>query len=403
MSRSRSTVDDPPLPEPVKRRGGLAVMKSSDIKLPEAAPVEQWQPAKVGSDEAKAQAQRLKDAEKEARALVAAEEEAKAALVRQAAQRKEATRYAIVGAASVFVVAMVIAAATFQQHREHGPYSSRIFSTRELAAMGVAWRERSLASWGGAHASQPLQAHVTAIGASVASQRPMRFLVVNEPRVVHAFGLVDDTVVITVGMLRRLKSDAELAAVLAHVVAHERLGQSQRRLDAYVNKGGDAVLIPAQKGVDKPADSDTLAMLATLGSTVPHDVEEEVVADDDTRALLNAAGYDVSALKRALTIRMLGSEAFLIAHPIDALRRQRFAELVSSGREDQTSYETNVLANLRPPSAITAPKTETLTNTLKSGDATQAEPAPSTTKKPHVSKKPTKQKGAQPKPKRPSK
>jgi Zn-dependent protease with chaperone function len=358
QSRRLQPVDDPPVPERVavpSRR--LNVVKTSEAPTAQASkelPPE-WLPKRATATGE--------------RPAVAKEREVATAPSPQPAPRKQrALAIAVAGGAfALTLIGASVYLATTGSHDRLTAYRSTHFSQAELAVMGSAWRNHGAAAWGGVHSNAEVAEHVARIGQSAvaalgarAAHHAITFVVVDAPKVAHAFALVDDTVVVTSGLLGRLHSDAELFAVLAHAGAHIARGDAQRALDEHLDRAGDANVGQARAAVEAPAaDPDTLVALAGLAGTVAAAHDAELDVDAAVTAALTSAGYDPTALRRVVVIRLGGRVAWLDQHPVSAERKAALNSAVGEGREDSESYHRHVRGKLSArPRAPDAPPAE---------------------------------------------
>ncbi len=116
------------------------------------------------------------------------------------------------------------------------------------------------AQHGGLYPDKLLQDYVDQVGEQVVQQSaaestpyPFEFHLLRDPQTVNAFALPGGQVFITAGLLRRLSSSAQLAAVLGHEVGHvvarhgaEHLAKQQLGA-ALVNAVGIAATDEARK------------------------------------------------------------------------------------------------------------------------------------------------------------
>jgi hypothetical protein len=143
-----------------------------------------------------------------------------------------------------------------------------------------------------------------------------------------AWLLPDGGVVVTDGLLRRLSSDAQLAAVIAHLTAHHALGHV-----------GDLA-----RDLDGPA---VLAVSAGSAGDDEHDEDDEHDTDVRAAALLRKAGWRTRAL--------VEFEDALGAGPWSA-RHQRLRTMIveavgpdADGREDKDWYDRQIRSVLGAP------------------------------------------------------
>lgn len=186
-----------------------------------------------------------------------------------------------------------------------------------------------------------LQAYVNRVGSWVAQHSdrpdlPWRFAVLDDADI-NAFAAPGGYVFITKGMLARLTSEAELAAVLGHEIAHvtEKHHLDAIRKQARTKLLGMAATVAMEK---KGHDSEQVAALVNGAKTIYGkglDRRDEYEADRLGVVLAARAGYDPYALPAVLQtldrINPQSSELGLLfkTHPAPA---DRLAELDSAMR-----------------------------------------------------------------------
>jgi len=192
-----------------------------------------------------------------------------------------------------------------------------------------------------------LQGYVSSVGRRLSDAPgvrpyPYRFLVLDSPEL-NAFALPGGYVYVTRGMLAALASEAELAGVLSHEIAHvsNRDGAQQltKGLGLQVLTLGLAVASPGGRE-NAGAWMQVINQLSTL-ILLGYSREAEMEADAAAIAYLHAAGYDPQGVPRVLRrLRQrerLGGIAYpgvLSTHPDSATRiakAETLAGLVLSG------------------------------------------------------------------------
>ncbi|MEO1590478.1 MAG: M48 family metallopeptidase [Cyanobacteria bacterium J06632_22] len=100
-------------------------------------------------------------------------------------------------------------------------------SPEQEIVMGQQGKQSVLAEFGGLYRSPALQSYVDQVGQAVVQQSeasqtpyPFEFHVLDDRQTVNAFALPGGQIFITTGLLGRLDSEAQLAGVLGHEVAH---------------------------------------------------------------------------------------------------------------------------------------------------------------------------------------
>lgn len=107
----------------------------------------------------------------------------------------------------------------------------------------------------------------------------------------NAFALPGGKVGVNTGLFKVAKTDAQLAAVMAHEVGHAIARHSAERVtrQAIVQFGTQAI------GARYPAMTDILAQASTLGLILPFSREQEAEADQIGLMMMARAGYDPRA------------------------------------------------------------------------------------------------------------
>lgn len=106
---------------------------------------------------------------------------------------------------------------------------------REEKAIGGAVALKVFARFGGPHPSEALHQYVALVGknvalASVRPEIPYYFAVLNSPEP-NAFAAPGGYIFITIGLFKKLASEAELAGVLGHEIAHVARKHSLKTLE----------------------------------------------------------------------------------------------------------------------------------------------------------------------------
>jgi predicted Zn-dependent protease len=199
-----------------------------------------------------------------------------------------------------------------------------------------------------------LNAYVTEVGLAVARQShrpqmPYSFRVVNAPYA-NAYAFPGGSIAVTRGILARLESEDELAALVGHEIGHVSARHTAARLSSgtvlSVVLGGAAAAL----GAAKPGLQDVAGDVAGLGAGIllaKYSRDDEREADSLGMAYMVAAGYspqgmvDLMAMLRGLSTREPGLVEILFAtHPMSderftqaqSLARQRYAAALSRPR-----------------------------------------------------------------------
>ncbi len=191
------------------------------------------------------------------------------------------------------------------------------------------------------HPDQNLQRYVNRVGRWVSSQSsrpdlPWAFGVIDTPTI-NAFALPGGKVFISIGLVRRLSNESELAGVLAHEIAHVMQKHQVKAIQSARKTGvGQAILQEqaseriARSGAGQNALTGVLANVAASEAIEfvkngaflrPLDRSLEYEADRLGAALAARAGYDPYGLVSAIQILMTlkpddsGSSLTMSTHP----------------------------------------------------------------------------------------
>jgi len=238
------------------------------------------------------------------------------------------------------------------------------FSPEKDVELGAKYAPQIEEALGGRFPDENLQEYVDDIGQRIARfcHRPdisYHFTVVDHPSI-NAFAVPGGYVFITEGLLRKLKTEGQLAAILGHEVGHVVARDSMVALSQQI--GMTALVTAAAAGAAGGGVSgggDLLAGTAFISSvlTLQYSRDDEKSADLVGMAYMIQAGYDPNGavetmriLEELQTIRPI---EFFSTHPNPVNRiayleeriERRYATLgaLKTGAED---YERNVLAVL---------------------------------------------------------
>jgi Zn-dependent protease with chaperone function len=282
-------------------------------------------------------------------------------------------------------------------------YTSERFSVEEQQKLALLWKAEGLKVWGGA-ADAEVNAAVSTIGLALVTamaddldDRPISFLVVKERDVPQAFGLPDGTIVITAGMIRRLTSEAQLAAVLAHTIAHQALGHVDRAIDtsgefatvtAAANEEAIHSLLgktqlkpePNKPSVAGPAKFVAMAVgVAESSASWLNNPANEASADALTLQALEDTGYDQTAMRAVLSevlapVRRQHAN-WLLQHPDLPTRLDDLKSADAGGRTNEAELEV-LRKKLSPPPPKKDPAKDPAAVVVPSlAPATSADPA----------------------------
>jgi len=208
----------------------------------------------------------------------------------------------------------------------------------EEIALGLRSAPQMAAQMGGISADAEARARVQRVGErlvsrSVAAQSPYRFSfhLLADPRTVNAFALPGGPIFITEGLLRRLRSEHELAGVLGHEIGHVIGRHSSEQLaKQQLTQGliGAAVL--------GTGDYTTAQLGQLVGGLINmrYGRDDELESDALGIRIMAEAGYDPRALigvMRTLAKASGGSRQpeFFSTHPHPENREARIREEIA--------------------------------------------------------------------------
>ena len=181
-----------------------------------------------------------------------------------------------------------------------------------------------------------VNAYVSEVGrrvvpAAAARAVPFQFHVLRDP-VVNAFALPNGSIYLTVGLLARLESEAQLAHVMSHETAHvvQRhglLGMRNRKATIIAAHIADLALFGT-----------AIAYLPALGNLAAYSQESESEADRLALDYMAQAGYTLAGADQLFAILSEVSQQESIwgsvysSHPDNAARADATRELIAGGR-----------------------------------------------------------------------
>lgn len=214
-------------------------------------------------------------------------------------------------------------------------------SAEQEVALGLQAAPRLAEQHGGPEPDPEAQALVDRIGQrlvarSAAAESPyeFEFHVLADDETVNAFALPGGQVFITDALLDRLRSEDQVAAVLAHEIAHvvarhgaEHLAQ-QQLVQGLAGATAIATYDPEQPGT---AATGAIAAAVAQLATMKFSRDDELEADALGVRLLAETGYDPGALVEMLEVLSetgRGVPEFFSTHPNPDNRMERVRELV---------------------------------------------------------------------------
>lgn len=186
-----------------------------------------------------------------------------------------------------------------------------------------------------------VQGYVDRLGQRLVAQAPkeerpypFQFTVIDAPDTVNAFALPGGHIFVYSGLIRAADSEAELASVLAHEVAHVTSGHARQQL---VSQVGLSTLQQLLFGNNPGLLAQVGSAIAAQGYLAAYTRDMEREADKRGLQFLDTAGYDPAAMARFFEelAKMQGTNpnfvsAFFATHPEPGDRARRVSSLIES-------------------------------------------------------------------------
>jgi predicted Zn-dependent protease len=266
---------------------------------------------------------------------------APAPVVERPGRRRVSVRETLTTVGGVVVLGVVVFAAAARLTAVDGPARDRLELPEERAAAD-AWQKEGLRRLGDARTDEvasAVQQNVVGVGRALGEAfggRAARAVVVQNDQG-DALVLPDGSVVVTTGLLSRFQSEAELAAVTAHELAHVALGHVA---------GALAPSVPTIRSATLAGTSSVVAATMTPLLRSAFSPEQETATDALAHQALLDAGWDASRYAQAIRIAAAASSGWARQHGVDDGRVQALAGVEASGRAGDADYRSRVLGPL---------------------------------------------------------
>jgi predicted Zn-dependent protease len=205
----------------------------------------------------------------------------------------------------------------------------------EEIQLGLKSAPQMAAEFGGLHTDRTQQIRIKGIGKklvsySEADRSPYQFdfHILADEKTINAFALPGGQIFITAGLLKQLKSDDEIAGVLAHEIGHV-IGRHSAEQMAKGN------LLQGLAGAAGVAGGDyTSAQTARYVAkliNLSYGRSDELESDDFGVQYMLAAGYkpeSLLAVMKVLAKSSSGGAEFLSTHPAPANREEKIQEAI---------------------------------------------------------------------------
>ncbi|MGI0489930.1 M48 family metalloprotease [Pantanalinema rosaneae CENA516] len=216
-------------------------------------------------------------------------------------------------------------------------------STKQEVALGLRSAPQMASRHGGLYPDQTLQQYVDQVGIKIVknsdaqkSGYPFDFHLLRDPQTINAFALPGGQVFVTVGLLKRLSNEAQLAGVLGHEIGHvvarhgaEHLAKQQLG-QTLVTAVGVAATDEEGRGANAAAIAAAVNQLVSLR----YGRDDELESDQLGLRFITEAGYDPRGILELMKIlgsaRQGGSPPeFFSTHPNPDNRLQRLQTMIN--------------------------------------------------------------------------
>ena len=215
-------------------------------------------------------------------------------------------------------------------------------SPQQEIVLGLKARPQMEAQYGGLYPDKLLQRYLDGVGkqiviGSIASKShyPFEFHLLHDARTVNAFALPGGQVFLTIALLTRLASEAQLAAILSHEVAHvvARHGAEHLTKQPFIQPLMTAVDATAHNEANSE-QSAALAQAVNQLVSLRYGRDDELESDRLGLRFMTEAGYDpqgiVQLIQRLDASRQKSqSAAFFSTHPSPDNRVKRLQTLIT--------------------------------------------------------------------------
>jgi predicted Zn-dependent protease len=250
----------------------------------------------------------------------------------------------------------VIGIAGYMMHTQVNPVTGKrqhiALSVDEEKELGLEAAPRMAQQMGGAVPSDDPRARLVAevgrrlVRETEANRSPyadnFHFVLLEDPETVNAFALPGGQVFITLGLLRRLDTEAQLAGVLGHEIGHviNRHSAQQMAKGQLGQVLTTAVGVGASDSRGRGREAAIAAAMVNQMMQLRYSRSDESESDDYGLKIMAQAGYDPRAMLDVMLVLKQASKGgrgpeFLATHPLPETRleaiRAALAEAYSSG------------------------------------------------------------------------
>jgi predicted Zn-dependent protease len=242
----------------------------------------------------------------------------------------------------IAAVIAVISLVTYFTAREYNPVTRETqhvdMTVKQEIALGLQAAPEVAKQFGGLHADQRGQAQVDNVGKRLVSKTeagktPYKFgfHVLADEKTINAMALPGGQVFITAGLMKLLRTEGELAAVLGHEIGHVVARHAAEHIaKAKLTEGLTGAAVIATYDPDRPSTQQTAAVAALIGQLVNMRFgrKDELESDQLGVRFTSEAGYDPGAMIRVMEVLAEASKGprapeFFSTHPNPDRRVER--------------------------------------------------------------------------------
>ncbi len=183
-------------------------------------------------------------------------------------------------------------------------------SPEQEVAMGLQSAPQMAAEFGGEYEDPKVQALIQRIGQGLVNNNEAKnspynfeFHVLKDPETINAFALPGGQIFITVGLLKRLKSEDQIAGVLGHEIGHVIARHSAQQMAKQELTSGlmNAAVVAAQDP-NNPGASSAIAQYVGNIINMKYGREDELEADRFGIKYSQGTGYNPEAMIEVMEI-----------------------------------------------------------------------------------------------------
>ena len=210
--------------------------------------------------------------------------------------------------------------------------------------LGIQSREQMAAQHGGLYPDETLQRYIQQVGQGIvqrsdAQKSPYKyeFFLLRDPKTVNAFALPGGQIFMTAALLARLNSEAQVAGVLGHEVAHvvARHGaehMAKQQLGAAIVQG---VGMAASDGYGGGQQAAAMAQAVQQLVSLRYGRADELESDELGFRFMTQAGYNPNGIAELMKVLASLSEGgrqpeILSSHPDPGNRFERLKEMIQT-------------------------------------------------------------------------